>query len=1634
MSASHRPHFRSPPPDPSRATSPEAQRRSSSRIPTRSSTSGENRSAATQHVSKLAKRTSRSVTPLEKSAKDERASNRSRAQAPMDGPVAGSNPDPARLRGLPSNTSSGFQKTHSQTLPTSRYTSLQPPAAIRTPSLVSGSSASTYDSPRSQFLRRKPSNIDRNASRKYAQTEPSGLGRNTMHSRSETQGDDTFDDSVLGISMPTTSRSIIPSDGYSKFPDMEREWQVSPPVPVSAQSATPSTRYTDSPFSHAPTPSSASSYSPAMYSATAPTPRPRQQSPSVHQQSFAAQKKASSKVDFPHIRESSNSSFNSTIKGTNARLAERKPAVSAKDCSVKSPSAQPVQKKPASSQTPVRPQAKSTLPQAKPVARSQPQVPPELAHLNVDQPLDRPFPPRRPSRDGTANISDMSGPFSVVQSDLPKLYTSYHKRTPSQDTTPISAPSPSPSLRSRLGLSPKRSSKQPSPIDSAISVSPAAKLPGRVTTPEPTGSHNVRRQDSPVVGTGPSPSKPPRFGFLSRKSKGDTTTSTEKPKRKHIKGPAAGTGHEGYGRFGFRGRSGSVASSNGFRSPSTDSAASKISRSIASLKSPGSESSFTGLWKSKETRKGSLGSSKDVSEMDDFLRERLKPKVLRGSGGSYSTTSTGQESQPFAYQYPSSSSSQDSYPKPQLLPSVMHEEGKSSIPTRPQFGERLPSDRSEDGLALRHETDSAAQISTRQPSRPHMKSAERRLPPIDTTQRRDASAPRIDGTSKASGHANETPEEAKEGREGLWLRPQHYGSDSKAGSKWNFLNRAHAPSKPSGKERISGENGESLYEKGRKSYAVPHYTIMAPVEPIDLHEVEQLVGEGETSADDTASEGAPIYSVVAYDRRHSGLMPSPPSHKSAASTVLETGPSPKSTAVKRDSSESPELQRAQAAMPHPVPQVISISRSLARSPGASEHGDGSKETAQKTQQPLRTPEMPQGAFDRPADGSSKPPRLSPVGRIPQVVSRRDRDGRLPETSFSRPFARGQPHPNVKPPGTLYNQIRASRELTSPGEDSSQPVSTSSTRSDGVPGISGSSNPTADSGTSTNRTSVDTPASGNFFIFPRKGSEASCASSSGTAGWLAGNATQAAAPQQDDPWAEYNDLLDDMMPQKTPISAGSSMGAPFQYNHMLSEASSPSVPTPLNTTHQQPVAKVPLPLPSNADPTVLSIPEQVLRFMQPSLSPLRPHSTISDLVDHYGNHSTSGALAPNRLSMPQAPRQATSQTKRTSLPDSRSSMASSRYSHASAHPKSTSFPDNHTHHAHSGLRASMYNSRDNQLLNIAEHDKEQQTSQANLRFAALMTSKWLSFGRVLFSAAHNEMRLSDTPRVLVLDGLGSDWSHYVALSYPAAAVYNLGASRAQQSGPLPGGSQTSPPNHKHVPHSAISSAFPFPKGFFTAVVFRFPTATSDSTYHACIFECKRVLRPGGHLEVAALDLDLMNMGARARCLVRGLKTRMQQRDPTMSLRNLSDSLVRLIGRRGFEDVQRCVVGVPAAGRIPRSQDISSCSSDASTNKSRNLARKRRSSDKEVNFADLLGDARGGDGDTTEGSDEVITKMVAKVGRWWYSNCYESHLLKNDTSIWSDRALLRECEKQGTSFRMLICYAQKPVQSRRRTVSV
>ena len=1612
MSANWESQLKSPPPSyvPTREFSPDVRRRPSSRIPTKSSGSAsESKSKATQHVSQLAKRTSRSVAPAEKGERKISA-----GRAPPVSETSARHPAslPRKESAIPAPDG---PSRGSHAASNSRHLSLQPPPTIRTPSLVSGSSASTFDSPRSMGLRRKPSSIDRYAAQQKARTEPVGIERSTLQSRHGQRYTEEPDDSVFGISMPSTSNPT----NLGVLPDPEREWQATPPIVNYAQSATPSTRYTDSPFSHVPTPSSASSYSPAVYSTTGSTPKPLQQSPVQSRLDGPKQdrgKSDGSRLRLPAVREtSSTSSSNSTVKASNPNAAPPRRKEIPRNVS----SAPPVSKAPGASSNTSRPQTASRPSQPEAPGRSLPLIPPELAHLNVDPPdTDKPLPPLRPSRDGAGSISDMRRPSPVVQSDLPKLYTTYHKRTPSQET-PVSPPAPSPSLRSRFGLSPKSSSKQASPrVDSAISPPPSAHHFARGPTPDNFSTESARplRTDSPAVGPAPSPSKSPRFRFLSRKSKGDNGSSkvTEKPKRQHIKGPAAGTGHEGYRRFGFRGRSGSNTSSNGFRSPSADSSTSSA---------PGPSAG----------RKGSLTSSKDGSELDDFLRERLAPKILRGSGSTFGAPASTSESQPATQQYPSSSSSLDSYPKPQLLPSAMQSERSHSPFKRPPMERRMPSDSSEDDVHARFPT-SAARRSLQHTSQRNEDSTATTPDQIYTAEPRQLQTK--DGPDPYFS-ASAVPEEARFGKEGLWLRPQQAHAKTKPTEKGSFLQRAQAaPSSVGRKSPVPSNAAIAPDPRSHGMRSVPHYAMMGPLNPIDLSEVEQIVEEGDTSMDDTVSEEMPISTVVPYVRRHSGLLPSPPLGQSVQASSGKSKPAPPRLMVRQDSSESPELLRAQTATARSTPHMVDIPRSPARSPEPPRDTDSQQHAMQKNQQALSTPEMPQEGFAHASNAdwnvSARQPRLSPIGRIPQVVSRRDRDRKLPETSFSRPFVRGQPHPNVKPPGALYNQIRASRELTSPVDGGSQPVSTTSTRSDGLPGTATSSSNTNTSTASTNRTSMDIMAGSQLFYFPRKGSEVSNSSGSGTASWIA--AATAQPLQQDDPWAEYNDLLDDMMPQKTPISAGSSQGAPFQYAHMLHDSAHTSVPRPLNVTSSTVSSSLAPHAHSDRASAVLSVPEQVMRFMQPSLSPLRPHSTISDLVNQYGSGTTSGSRSPYRTSLPPPARSsAISHPSRASLPNARASMSSSRNSHASSHSRSASLPDTKPHDSQTSLRASVRFNKDAQLLNIAEHEESEQASDANLRLAALMTSKWLSFGRVLFSPAHHEMRLSDQPRILVLDGLGSDWSYWVALTYPTANVYSLGPPSSAAAS-WPGMSQTPPPNLRLMSHSSISTAFPFPKGFFTCVVFRFPVGTSDAAYHACIFECKRVLRPGGHLEVATLDLDLMNMGARARTVVRGLKTRMQAHDPDISLRNLSDSLVRLIGRRGFEEVQRCVVGVPAAGRIPRSQDISSCSSDNSAYHSGALPRKRRSSVKELNFADLLGDARDSQPESNRGSDEGITKMVAKVGRWWYESCYERPLLGSDKSIWADHRLLRECEKQGTSFRMLICYAQKPTQPRRRTVSV
>lgn len=178
----------------------------------------------------------------------------------------------------------------------------------------------------------------------------------------------------------------------------------------------------------------------------------------------------------------------------------------------------------------------------------------------------------------------------------------------------------------------------------------------------------------------------------------------------------------------------------------------------------------------------------------------------------------------------------------------------------------------------------------------------------------------------------------------------------------------------------------------------------------------------------------------------------------------------------------------------------------------------------------------------------------------------------------------------------------------------------------------------------------------------------------------------------------------------------------------------------------------------------------------------------------------------------------------------------------------------------------------------------------------------------------------------------------------------------------------------------------------------------------------------------LDLDMVNMGPRTRRATRALKTRMQDdnRDGGVFTGSASDTLLKLVSKRGLLDLKSCVVGVPVALDVKSTTPLS----DKVKGKQPAVARAKE----ELSLAEMIKD-------NSRAGDEGITKMVAKVGRWWFSRCYEDAALAghsesgaDEKSIFADERVLMECETWHASFKLVVAYAQKPEQARRRTASV
>ncbi|KAF4992778.1 hypothetical protein FGRMN_6931 [Fusarium graminum] len=598
----------------------------------------------------------------------------------------------------------------------------------------------------------------------------------------------------------------------------------------------------------------------------------------------------------------------------------------------------------------------------------------------------------------------------------------------------------------------------------------------------------------------------------------------------------------------------------------------------------------------------------------------------------------------------------------------------------------------------------------------------------------------------------------------------------------------------------------------------------------------------------------------------------------------------------------------------------------------------------------------QPTLQLPSTGTSgRRSRLPQVGRIPKVVS--NRTEHVSPMSFSRPF-----RPSMQlAPDTL--EVLHSEPIVKAPSPSRPSTPVPDLTTDG-----------STAGSTNNLSSRDSnplamcQEDKEFLAFsPRKDSEGTIGtSSSSCSGILAFSGSTAVIPQPYDPpvedevWDEYDDLLEDDASKPLP-SATSSKGTPFHLETYESKLASKEKPLESPTIVFDKKAVRQSKATTISSTCSADMTERLRAAFQPHPSPTTPFAASEPVADH-----------DDRDTHVENP--ATSEVSRRS---SRSSRKTRRSDASSS-------------------------SEDGSPL-----------AQVNLRVGSMTVSKWLTFGHVLFSDVRHELVPVEGSlkrhSILVIDGLGNDdWSFYAAETYPAATFFNL-SPRAPLPEELKSSASSfplSPPNHHQIQYLSHLDKFPFAPHSFTAVVYRFPVAAPEAYYRSILTEARRVLKPGGFIELSILDVDLNNMGNRGRRTIRRLKERINDKTPDTSLGSTADLIVRLLGKVGFTTIKAARVGVPVASSVTRSES-----------KGKSTAEKKKD---QPSLSEMMSD-------NSPLADEGITKMVSRVGRWWYTRCYENAAESpSGKSIWSDKSLLSESEELGTSLKLMVCCARAPLE--------
>lgn len=230
-------------------------------------------------------------------------------------------------------------------------------------------------------------------------------------------------------------------------------------------------------------------------------------------------------------------------------------------------------------------------------------------------------------------------------------------------------------------------------------------------------------------------------------------------------------------------------------------------------------------------------------------------------------------------------------------------------------------------------------------------------------------------------------------------------------------------------------------------------------------------------------------------------------------------------------------------------------------------------------------------------------------------------------------------------------------------------------------------------------------------------------------------------------------------------------------------------------------------------------------------------------------------------------------------------------------------------------------------NKLKSDKE---AEAATQMAAatwnVMASKLLNGGRLIAApvATRLSKRSSMCPqtaesriRILDLGGQATcDWAWHCAAEYPHAKVYTVTTKALRQ---LSNSNIRGPSNHRQVAVEKLTR-LPFKDGHFDLVsareiytILKENGESGEDEWDVCLKECMRVLKPGGYLEFAVMDSDIVNAGplGLAKSVEFGFSLKTRGYDPVPT-----KAFVSRLRNAGFANIKRAWVFLPMGAKIDR----------------------------------------------------------------------------------------------------------------------